>query len=140
MPSSCDIRGRHDTHAGLEPHDLYAGAMADVSMSDAGVTLRLTRLERLYALRDGFTIPWDHIERAEYVSDPWLSARGWRVIAGVPGLYLLGTMRHRNGKDFVAIYLRRPGVVLELRDEPYRQVVLSADAKTARAIVARVTT
>lgn len=119
---------------------LYPGTVATVTMSDAGVRLELTRLERIYALRDGFTIPWSHIERAEYVRDPWLSARGWRVIAGVPGLYLLGTMRHRHGKDFVAIYLRKPGVVLELRDEPYRQVVLSADADTAQAIVRRVTT
>lgn len=119
---------------------LYADVVATVTVSDAGVTLELTRLERMYALRDGFTIPWNHIERAEYVRDPWLSARGWRVIAGVPGLFLLGTMRHRHGKDFVAIYLRRPGVVLELRDERYRQVVFSTDADLAQEIVRRVTT
>ena len=114
--------------------------MAQLILTHAALEVRLGRWERLYALRGDLVIPWDHIERAEYSTDPWQSARGWRVPAGVPGLFLLGGLRHRDGRNFVALYRRDPGVVLELRDEPYRSLVVSSDAATAQAIVRRVTT
>lgn len=114
--------------------------MAQLVLTDAALEVHLGRWERMYALRGDLMIPWDHIDRAEYSSDPWQAARGWRVPAGVPGLFLLGGLRHRDGRNFVALYKRDPGVVLELHDEPYRSLVVSADASTAQAIVRRVTT
>lgn len=114
--------------------------MARLEITDAALCVRLGRWERMYALRGDLEIPWEHIDRAEYSSDPWHAARGWRVPAGVPGLFLLGGLRHRDGRTFVALYKRDPGVVLELTGEPYRTLVVSSDADTARAIVQRVTT
>ena len=114
--------------------------MARLVLTDAALEVHLSRWERMYALRGDLMIPWDHIDRAEYSTDPWQAARGWRVPAGVPGLFLLGGLRHRDGRNFVALYKRDPGVVLELHDEPYRSLVVSADASTAQAIVRRVTT
>jgi len=136
MPSRSDTH-RHNTQGGLRGR---LGFVARLVLTDAALEVRLGRWERIYALRGDLVIPWDHIERAEYAHDPWHSARGWRVPAGVPGLFLLGGLRHRDGRSFVALYRRDPGVVLELVDEPYRGLVVSADEATVHAIVHRVTT
>jgi hypothetical protein len=114
--------------------------VAQLIVTEDALEVRLGRWERMYALRGDLVIPWDHIDHAEYSHDPWQAARGWRVPAGVPGLFLLGGLRHRDGRTFVALYRRDPGVVLQLRDEPYRSLVVSSTAETARAIVRRVTT
>jgi len=58
----------------------------------------------------------------------------------IPGTRRAGGLRHRDGRNFVALYKRDPGVVLELVDEPYRGLVVSADEATVHAIVHRVTT
>ncbi len=114
--------------------------MARLVLTDSCLEVQLGRWERMYALRGDLAIPWDHIERAEYSSDPWQAARGWRVPAGVPGLFLLGGLRHRYGRNFVALYKRDPGVVLDLVNEEYTSLVVSSDQLTAQAIVRRVTT
>lgn len=114
--------------------------MAQLVLTDSALEVRLGRWERIYALRGDLIIPWEHIERAEYAHDPWHSARGWRVPAGVPGLFLLGGLRHRDGRTFVALYKREPGVVLELAGEPYRGLVVSTDRAMIDAVVRRVTT
>lgn len=121
-------------------HLTTVGGVAQLILTDSALEVRLGRWERIYALSGDLIIPWDHIERAEYAHDPWHSARGWRVPAGVPGLFLLGGLRHRDGRTFVAIYKRDPGVVIELVDEPFRTLVVSADQATINAIVHRVTT
>jgi len=113
--------------------------MTLVSLTPDHLVVELGRWERLYAWHGDLQIRWHHIDRAVFTTDPWFYARGWRVPAGVPGWFLLGRMRHREGHDFVAIAKRQPGVILELHDEPFRQVVLSTDRTTAELIVQRVT-
>jgi hypothetical protein len=113
--------------------------VARLVLTASALEVKLGQWERMYALRGDLSIPWEHIDRAEYSGDPWHEARGWRVPAGVPGLFLLGGLRHRDGRTFVALYRRDPGVVLELHGEPYARVVVSSDAPTAQAIVRRVT-
>lgn len=91
-------------------------------------------------MRGDVIIAWDHIDRAEFSPDPWQSARGWRIPAGIPGLFLLGRLRSRYGRSFVALHKRQPGVVLDVHDEPFQRVVVSCDGWTAQSIVRRVTT
>lgn len=113
--------------------------MTQISLTDECLIVTLNRWERAYAWSGDLQIAWAHIDRAQFSRDPWQFARGWRVPAGIPGVFLLGRMRHRDGRDFVALAKRDPGVILELRDEPYRQLVLSMDEATARQIVCKVT-
>lgn len=120
-------------------HTCHAVGMARVTLTDECLVVALNRWERAYAWSGDLKLRWSHIDRAQFSTDPWLFARGWRVPAGIPGLFLLGRMRHRDGRDFVALVKRDPGVILELHDEPYRQVVVSMDESTAREIVRRVT-
>ena len=111
--------------------------MAVLEITPDALAIHLNRWERLGALHDNFTVPWDHIERAEAAKDLWPSVRGWRAPGtGLPHVILLGRMRHRDGRDFTAIYKNLPGVIVELRDEPFRRIL--ASTPNAAAIVRRV--
>jgi len=111
--------------------------MAILQIRPDSLAIELNRWERLGALHDSFTIPWSHIDRATAIKDLWPHVRGWRAPGtGLPHVILLGRMRYRDGKDFTAIYKSLPGVILELRDEPFRRIL--ASTPDAQAIVNRV--
>lgn len=112
--------------------------MAVLVVEPAGLAVRLDGWERFGTFQGDFTIPWDHVIHAEAVSDIWPRVRGWRWPGiGIPHVLLLGRMRFRGGRDFCALRGQAPGVVLELRDEPYDRLL--ATAPNARDIVRRVT-
>jgi len=101
--------------------------MAILQFTPDALEVRLNRWERLGALHDGFAVPWDHIDTARAIKDLWPHVRGWRVPGtGLPHVILLGTMRYRDGRDFTAIYKNLPGVILELHDEEFRRLLISA--------------
>jgi hypothetical protein len=112
--------------------------MADLVMEPAHLAVRLTGWERFGTFQGSFDIPWDHIVHAEASSDMWPRVRGWRWPGiGIPHVILVGRMRYRGGQDFCALLGTKPGIVLELRDEPYNRLL--ATAPNAARIVQRVT-
>ncbi len=112
--------------------------MADLMVEPAHLRVKLGRWERFGAFQDSFDIPWDHIVYAEAVSDMWPRVRGWRWPGiGIPHVILVGKMKFRGGQDFCALLGTKPGIVLELRDQPYERVL--ATAPNAARIVTRVT-
>ena len=54
-------------------------------------------------------------------------------------MIVVGRMRYREGKDFCAVHHSQPGLILELRDEPYHRLVLSVPPEVAHAVYERVT-
>ena len=54
-----------------------------------------------------------------------------------PYLIALGTMRHRGGKDFVAIYFRRPAWVIEIDGRPFKRWVLTSNDNLEQLLEAR---
>lgn len=104
----------------------------------AGLSVQLTGWERFGSFQGDFTVPWEHITHAEAVSDMWPRVRGWRWPGiGIPHVVLIGAMRYRRGRDFCALVGTKPGVVLEMKDEPYNRLL--ATAPNADVIVRRVT-
>ncbi len=79
------------------------------------VEVVLSQKERLAALRGDVSAALDEIAAVRVSPHPFGELRGIRAPGtGVPGVIAIGTWRHRGGKDFVAIYRRRPAVVVEL--------------------------
>lgn len=63
------------------------------------------------------------------VQNPWSREvlRGLRAPGtGFPYLIMLGTMRHRAGKDFCVIYKRRPVIVIEFKEQEFKRWVVPA--------------
>jgi|DEB0MinimDraft_3_1074331.scaffolds.fasta_scaffold00319_3 hypothetical protein len=113
--------------------------MAVLEITPQALEVRLNRLERIGAFHDSFAVPWEHIDHARAIKDLWPHVLGWRVPGlGIPHVILLGTMRYRIGRDFTALYKNLPGVVLELHDEKFRRLLVSAP--NADDVVRRVIT
>ena len=63
------------------------------------------------------------------ISDPWnrQTLRGVRAPGtGIPFVLLLGTMRFRGGKDFTAIYKRKPADVYTFSAGEFKRWIVSA--------------
>jgi hypothetical protein len=101
--------------------------MAEIRADGMDLVVALTPLERVAALHGPLRLRRSSVRRARVCDDPWEELRGMRVPGtGLPGLLLLGTMRGPFGKDFCAIYDRRPALVLELcAGERYRRVLVT---------------
>lgn len=112
--------------------------MANLVLEPTHLSVRLGRWERFATFQSSFDIPWDHIAYAEASSDMWPRVRGWRWPGiGIPHVVLIGRMRYRSGADFCALLGTKPGIVLELRDEPYDRLL--ATTPHGPQIVTRVT-
>lgn len=112
--------------------------MATLVLEPSHLSVRLSGWERFGTFQRSFDIPWDHIIHAEASTDMWPRVRGWRWPGiGIPHVILVGRMRFRGGRDFCALLGTKPGVILELRDEPYDRLL--ATTPQGPAIVKRVT-
>ena len=101
--------------------------MATLGIEGEKLTVGLSALEALGALRRSFSVPLSAVREVRWVADPLRQVRGMRVPGtGVPGVIALGSWRGRFGRDFVAAY-RRSGVVVELEGQPDRRLVMSCD-------------
>jgi hypothetical protein len=69
--------------------------------------------------------------------NPWTVQvlRGIRAPGtGFPFLIMLGTMRHRRGRDFCVVYKRKPVLILEFKDESFKRWVIP-DNQANRAVI-----
>jgi len=73
----------------------------------------------------------------ELESNPWTTKvlRGIRAPGtGVPYLIMLGTMRHRRGKDFCVVYKRNPVLVLDFKNEKWARWVVPASKENMASL------
>ena len=102
--------------------------MASLAPENGELVLRLSRREKLGALHGDLRVPLSAVERVSVSPAPFRELKGMRAPgAGLPGVIALGTWRYPGGKDLVALYRRKPGVIVELRDARYRRLLVSAD-------------
>ncbi len=90
---------------------------------------RLQPIEKVGALNGSPRMPLSALREVKLVKDPWTTEvlRGIRAPGtGFPYLIMLGTMRHRRGKDFCVVYKRRPVLVLEFASGPWSRWVIPA--------------
>lgn len=97
--------------------------MAHLVVNEGRVRLQLSKWEVLGGLRTSPDIALSEIESVEIVENPWTSKvlKGVRIGTGIPFVVLLGTMKYIKGKDFCAIYKRRPNAVITLKSGPFKR-------------------
>ena len=97
--------------------------MPTVIVTSDSVTVRLSAAEKVGALHSDLSIPRSAIVAATVVDDPMSAVSGFRA----PGHAKLGTWRHHDGKDFIAVYADRPAVELRLTGQRYERLLISVD-------------
>lgn len=102
--------------------------MAKVIESRNNITLKLSRLEKIFGFNSGISVDKDLLIKRSTVNNPWSREvlKGFRAPgAAIPYLILIGTMRYRDGKDFTAIYNRRPVEIYEFKNSPFKRWIIT---------------
>lgn len=97
--------------------------------ADKKLIYKLSPLEMLGALRGTPSARVENLKSVELHQDPWTSKvlRGIRAPGtGFPFVIMLGTLRHRFGKDFSVVYRRRPVLLLEFENESFARWAIPA--------------
>jgi hypothetical protein len=101
--------------------------MARLLVGGDDLRIHLGLFERIGAFVGGDgSVPLGAIRSVGVAEDPWRDLRGVRS----PGVgwrrrIALGTWRHTLGKDFVAVYGKRPAVVVELTGQSFARLMVS---------------
>ena len=102
--------------------------MAKIARFGSYVILTLSPVEKIFALHKSPRAKYNEIASVKRVDKPWKH----KVLRGVssPGLGLsffvsLGTWRLRKGKNFVAVYGRRPGYVITFLSGEFMQWIVT---------------
>ena len=102
--------------------------MAKIVRVENDLVLELSFWEKMGALHDSPRIPADSVEKVEFFDELWGSStlRGVRAPGtALPYVVLLGTLRGRNYRDFVAMKGRGEGVVLTLKSGPFARWIFT---------------
>ena len=102
--------------------------MAKVIESKDKLTLQLSFWEKIFALHNTLSMDKSSLIEKKIAQKPWSSEvlKGIRAPGtGFPFLILLGTMRYRGGKDFTAIYKKRPVEIYIFKDGPYKRWIVT---------------
>ena len=109
------------------PRALHVSGMATLTVEGDELVLRLSSMEKLGALRGDVRLPLADVEGVAVSEAPFRELRGIRAPGtGWPGKIALGTWRYRGGRDFAALRGGQPGVIVSLRDGPFRRLLVSA--------------
>ncbi len=100
--------------------------MSELAVSETDVTVRLSRWERIGAMRGDLVVPRTAVTGARAVPVAWAEIRGLRAPGyGMPRHAAVGTWRHDGVKDFVSVRYGQPGLVIELTGQPFARLVVS---------------
>ena len=102
--------------------------MAKVIESGEFLILKLSRWEKIGSLHSDLKIEKTNLIKKFEVENPWKKGllKGVRAPGtAFPYVILLGTMRYRGGKDFAAIYKKKPVTVYELKSNKYKRWIVS---------------
>jgi len=104
--------------------------MASVMREGNELILQLSFWEKLGALNSSPRTSLDSIEKIEFIDQLWGSStlRGVRAPGtAIPYVVLLGTLRGRGYKDFVAMVGRGEGVVITLKSGPFARWIFTLE-------------
>lgn len=106
--------------------------MVFVSLDARTIAVRLTLLERVFALHGSISVPREAIRSATAVPDGLAAVRGIRAPGlGIPGWVKFGTWRRRGTRTFALVKGRGPALHLQMSDGPIAEVLVStSDADT----------
>lgn len=108
--------------------------MPTLSITDTSITVELSAAEKVGAVHGDLTLPRSAIADVRVVEDAMGAVSGLRAPGySLPGHAKVGTWRHHDGKDFVAVYAGRPAVEITLQGERYERLLLGIDDPQAAA-------
>ena len=103
--------------------------MAKVIEQDDQLVLKLSLVEKLFALHfNQLAVSKEKLISKKSYAKPWSSEvlKGIRAPGtGFPYLILFGTMRYWGGKDFTAIYKKRPVNVYQFEDYSFKRWIVT---------------
>ena len=102
--------------------------MAHVIEEKGELILKLSLRERIFALHSSPKASASDLVSTSDSTNPWSAEvlRGVRAPGtGIPYVLLLGTMRFKGGKDFTAIYKRKPVKVYEFSGGEFQRWIVS---------------
>lgn len=110
--------------------------MARLDVTDDQIHVRFTPTEKVLGFVRDHSFPRDAVEGVELIEDGLAAARGIRAPGlGIPRIRLVGTWRHRGGKDLVSVRRDQPALRVTLRNQRYAAVLIGLD--DARNVVDR---
>ena len=104
--------------------------MAHLVISGETLQLKLSAFEMLGAFHSSPTANLSQVESLEVEENPWVREvlKGTRAPGtGIPFVVMLGTMRYLKGKDFVAIYRRRPAAIITFTTGEFKRWIFQIE-------------
>jgi hypothetical protein len=102
--------------------------MAKVLEEGSNLRLKLSFWEKIGGCHTDLVFSKDNLIKKTVHQNPWSKEvlRGVRAPGtGIPYVVLLGTMRFKGGKDFTAIYKRKPVTVYEFKSGEFKRWIVS---------------
>jgi hypothetical protein len=102
--------------------------MAKVIEDGENLILKLSLLEKIGGLHKDLVVPKNNLVKKTFFDNPWSKEvlKGVRAPGtAIPYVILLGTMRYKGGRDFTAIYKRRPVAIYEFKDSPFKRWIVT---------------
>jgi hypothetical protein len=112
--------------------------MVELSVAEGKLVLHVRGIDQLWALKSSLEIPLQHITGVH--ADPTI-ARGWwhglkLMGSDIPGVLHAGTFYQQGKMIFWDVHNPENTIVIELRDERYRQLVVEvADTNAAVQLI-----
>ena len=108
--------------------------MALFEVQDGQLRLVFSTLEVMGGLRKGAVVALAQVESVKVSAEPWSILEGLRVGTGMPWVIVLGTMLRRGANDVVAVYGRKPVVVVQLKaGAPWQRLIATVEEPEAVA-------
>ena len=109
--------------------------MAEVELAQDALIVHVRGMDHLFALRSRLEVPLSHVEGAE--ADPQEARRRWHGIMErgiwVPGSITAGTYYQEGELVFWDVHDPEKTVVIRLKDERYRRLVIEVEDPEATA-------
>jgi len=112
--------------------------MATITIDAGQVSISMSRLDRILALKGELTIPLEHITGITIRPE---EARSWfhglRIGTSIPGVLIAGTFYTGDGKVFYDVHNPEQTIAIELQDDSYQRVIVQVDdPETTAALIA----
>lgn len=102
--------------------------MAQLVIDGGDLVVRLSGWEKFWAFHRDLRVPLTSVRAVDLPPNAWAVLRGWRMAGtGIGGFVALGTRRHGDGYDFVALHRQQPAVEVELTTGRFSRLVVSVD-------------
>ena len=102
--------------------------MAKVIEEGNNLILKLSNWEKIGGMHRDLVVSKDNLVSKDVYQNPWSKEvlKGVRAPGtGIPYVILLGSMRYKGGKDFTAIYKRKPVTVYEFKDYSFKRWIVT---------------